>query len=151
MDQWNSPRVRSNSWQSDRRDSLVSPLTQAPCSFYRTTIAREKPGKPGLYKTIHSESKNREFVIDDGTGKITVMPLGAEYDLPLTYTAEIDLNHPGLIKDASGPSIGQATRRQRIICSYTLRAMELGKETPVGRQQRLLRRPAASIGLRNTA
>ena len=88
---------------------LVSPLTQAPCSFYRTTIAREKPGKPGLYKTIHSESKNREFVIDDGTGKITVMPLGAEYDLPLTYTAEIDLNHPGLIKDASGPSIGQAT------------------------------------------
>jgi hypothetical protein len=77
-------------------EPLLSPLTQTPCAYYQTTLAREAPGKPGQFRTIRKESKDSEFVIDDGTGKLPVMPAGAEYNLLQTYSAEIDLTRPGM-------------------------------------------------------
>jgi hypothetical protein len=88
---------------------LISPLTQSPCCYYQTTIQREKPGKTGQFTTIHREVKSRDFVIDDGTGKIPIITAGAQYDLPQTYSAVVDWSAPGLIKDSRGPTIGQAT------------------------------------------
>jgi hypothetical protein len=78
------------------KEPLLSPLTQTPCAYYQTTLAREDPGKPGQFKAVCSESKESEFVIDDGTGKLLVMPAGAEYNLLPTYSGELDLKHSGV-------------------------------------------------------
>jgi hypothetical protein len=91
---------------------LNSPLTQLPCCYYRTTIERLEPGKkdkPGTYREIYSEPNDREFYIDDGTGKVLVCPGGAEYEFPKIYSAEIDLKLPGIWKSFVDPSLGQMT------------------------------------------
>ncbi len=90
-------------------DPLISSLTQAHCSYFNTTIARQNPIRSGQFKTIHSEIKDRDFFIDDGTGRVMVIPSGAEYDLPHTYSVDIDLNRPGELKESKGQLMGQAT------------------------------------------
>jgi len=78
------------------KEPLLSPLTHTPCAYFQTTLARENPAKPGQFKTVRSEWKDSEFVINDGTGKLLVMPAGAEYNLLQTYSAEIDLKQSGV-------------------------------------------------------
>jgi hypothetical protein len=78
---------------------LTSPLGQLPCCYYRTTIERLKPGKkdnPGTFRKIFDEANDEEFYINDGTGRVLVTPGGAEYKLPKTYSAEIDLEQAGI-------------------------------------------------------
>jgi hypothetical protein len=86
---------------------LISPLTQAPCSYCCTTIARQNPSKPGQFKTIQSEPKESDFYIDDGTGRVLVIPAGADYDLPQTYSVEIDINHGSSVKDSTDQPLGR--------------------------------------------
>ncbi|MFC1709224.1 GIDE domain-containing protein [Candidatus Omnitrophota bacterium] len=66
---------------------LVSPFTNTECVFYRYTIERyEKRGKSSSWVTIaKGDSYASAFYLEDGTGKVLVLPLGAETILPRDY------------------------------------------------------------------
>ena len=71
---------------------LTSPLTQTPCCYYRTNIQHWVAGgsrSPGRWKEFFHEQDEKEFYLDDGTGKVLVNPKGAEYLLPELYQVEI--------------------------------------------------------------
>lgn len=90
---------------------LISPLTESPCCYHRTTIeCVKKANESGLgsYRRISDETKGTQFVIDDGTGKVMVLPRGAEYEFPKTYSAEIDLSLPGLREEFLSPGLATA-------------------------------------------
>jgi len=73
-------------------DPLTSPLTRMPCGYYHTEIRCWQSGSgknPGHYKTMHQEQEEKEFDLDDGTGKALVNPRGAEYFLPELFRVEI--------------------------------------------------------------
>lgn len=71
---------------------LTSPLTQTPCCYYRTNIEHWAAGgsrHAGGWKEFFHEQDEKEFYLDDGTGKVLVNPKGAEYVLPELYQVEI--------------------------------------------------------------
>lgn len=88
---------------------LTSPLTQLPCAYFRTTVelgdSRPRAGTSrSSYAVIHSEPGSASFSIDDGTGSVLVNPSGATYDVPRVYTADLELDRPGLARSALDPS-----------------------------------------------
>jgi len=85
--------------------SLVSPLTQLPCCYYRTTISRWDSAAAGKFRDIFDDTKENEFQIHDGGGKILVSSGGAEFDLPKAYSVEIDINTPGVSQSYVEPSL----------------------------------------------
>jgi nicotinamidase-related amidase len=69
---------------------LTSPVTRTPCYYYRVRLERwEERGKSRGWAIVHTETDQRIFYADDGTGKVLINPQSAEYDLPPTYWAEI--------------------------------------------------------------
>ncbi len=68
---------------------LTSPVTGTPCYYYHVHLQHwEEHGKNRGWNAVNTESAQRTFYVDDGTGKALVNPQGAEYDLPCTYQAE---------------------------------------------------------------
>ena len=69
---------------------LASPVTHTPCYYYRVLVERwdEREMKRG-WRLIHKGTDRSTFYVDDGTGKVLVNPQSAEFDLPVTYCAEI--------------------------------------------------------------
>jgi len=75
-------------------DPLVSPLGQRPCVHYQMSVVRryeedawrkDSNGRRERYtqsgtETVNDESQSRQFMIDDGTGQVLVMPEGADFD-----------------------------------------------------------------------
>ena len=69
---------------------LASPVAHIPCYHYRVQVEHwEEEGKNKGWHTVHMERDQRNFYVDDGTGKVLINPQSAEYDLPATYRAEI--------------------------------------------------------------
>jgi hypothetical protein len=67
---------------------LTSPVTRTPCYYYHVRLERwEEHGKDKGWQTVNTETDQRIFYVDDGTGKVLVNPQAAEYDLPPTYWA----------------------------------------------------------------
>jgi len=67
---------------------LTSPVTRTPCYYYHVRLERwESSGKSPGWTIVHTETDQRIFYVDDGTGKVLVNPQSAEYDLPSTYWA----------------------------------------------------------------
>jgi hypothetical protein len=65
---------------------LTSPVTHTPCYYYHVRLERwESTGKNPGWAIVKTETDHRIFYADDGTGKVRVNPLGAEYDLPCAY------------------------------------------------------------------
>ncbi|MFH1655832.1 MAG: GIDE domain-containing protein [Candidatus Omnitrophota bacterium] len=73
--------------EAKKTASLKSPLTQMECVFYRYTAERyQSSGRSGRWVTIaKGDSCFSPFWLDDGTGKIMVLPAGAEFILPNDY------------------------------------------------------------------
>ena len=99
-----------------RDNPLTSPLTQVPCSYYQTLIRCWQSGSdknPGHYKTTYQEQAEKEFYLDDGTGKALVNPRGAEYLLPELFHVEIGpkavFGGGGFGKPTIDPSVNLAT------------------------------------------
>ncbi len=126
---------------------LTSALTQLPCCYCRTKVEHMEPGKagnPSTYRTLYDEPNDKEFYLDDGTGKILVMPAGAEYILPITYSAEIDVNLPGIKESSVDPSCGKVTQPSE----QHLRHYLARHDIPAGNEARQGRRgPANSNGV----
>lgn len=78
--------------KSALENPLTSPLTQTPCCYYRVKIEHWVAGgsrSGGGWREMFHEQDEKEFYLDDGTGKVLVNPKGAEYVLPEFYTVEI--------------------------------------------------------------
>src|ERR1035438_10420281 len=114
---------------------LISPLTQMPCCYCRTTIELLEPGKKGksgTYRNISNEPNAREFYIDDGTGKVLVSLGGAEYKFPKIYSAEIDAQVPGIKTSVIDLTVGQMTSptEQHLRQYLAQHGIAGGNETP---------------------
>jgi len=71
-------------------DRLTSPLTGMPCYYFRVQIEHwVKKEKEGEWQTLRTDTAERNFYLDDGTGKVVVNPHSAEYDVTRTFHAEI--------------------------------------------------------------
>ena len=91
---------------------LVSPLTQSPCCYHRTTIERVVIGdanKPGSYQKLSDEFRDRQFFVDDGTGSVLVQPRGATYEIPKMFSGEIEFGRAGSEEPFLALSIQQTT------------------------------------------
>ena len=66
---------------------LKSPLTETECIFYKYTVERyERRGKHSSWVTVaKGDSTFCPFWLNDDTGRVMVLPKGAEFILPVDY------------------------------------------------------------------
>jgi len=66
---------------------LKSALTNTDCVYYRYAVERyQSSGKSGHWVTVaQGDSSDCTFTLDDGTGKVAVLPCGAEFIIPPDY------------------------------------------------------------------
>lgn len=101
-------------------EPLTSPLTQSPCCYYRTTIERLTRSTQGVasYTTIYSEPGAKTFYLDDGTGRVLVDPVGAEYDVPQVFRTHLRNDAPGLTITVIDPSIASGVPSEQRLRDY---------------------------------
>ena len=75
---------------------LQSPFTRIECVYYRYTIERYRSrGNSSHWEVIaQGDSNDCPFWLDDGTGKIMILPRGAELNLPVNYEFQTGLGKP---------------------------------------------------------
>ena len=66
---------------------LKSALTKTDCVYYRYTVERyQSSGKSGHWVTVaQGDSDDCTFLLDDGSGRVTVLPSGAEFMMSPDY------------------------------------------------------------------
>ena len=73
-----------------------SPVNDALCVFWRITGEYFKEGKNGGWRNIYSADSKTPFYVADETGRLLVMPEGAEIEIPSHSS------HKGYIMDTKG-------------------------------------------------
>jgi hypothetical protein len=69
--------------------TLVAPVTERPCYFYRTLIWEwKRRGRSSQWVKIAAECMHVPFFLDDNTAKVMVDPRGAELDLHRDFQQE---------------------------------------------------------------
>jgi hypothetical protein len=69
--------------------TLVAPVTERPCYFYRTLVWEwKRRGKNSQWVKIAAECMHVPFFLDDNTAKVMVDPRGAELDLHRDFQQE---------------------------------------------------------------
>ncbi len=77
--------------KSTGADVVSSPLTRTPCYYYKAWVELwTMKGKDDSedWKTIRTEADARVFYLDDGTGKVAVIPNNADFYVTRTFQAE---------------------------------------------------------------
>ncbi len=70
-------------------EPVVAPFSGKACAYYEAELLeRRKSGKRSKWVTRHRESSSQPFWLDDGTGRVCILPAGAETHLPLDYYEE---------------------------------------------------------------
>ena len=97
-------------------DRLTSPLTGVPCYYYKVEVEKWVPkDKGGEWEKIRTDSGERKFRLDDGSGNVLVDPQHAEYNLPPTFRAEVGpLKHSRHVD----PSLGVPGPSEQDLHSY---------------------------------
>ena len=113
------------SGRASRTSFLKAPLSREDCVAYTYQIERyEQRGKSSSWVTIaKGDSFQCSFDLDDGTGKVTVMPYGAEFICHVRYFLETGLMTPptpNLISFMTGAGISYGG----LFGNYTLRFTE---------------------------
>ena len=69
--------------------TMVSPITERPCYYYRTVAWEwKRQGRSSQWVKAASECMHLPFFLDDNTGKVLVDPRGAELDLHRDFQEE---------------------------------------------------------------
>jgi hypothetical protein len=69
--------------------TLLAPITQVPCYYYRTIAWQlKKSGKNEKWEVVAEESLHVPFYLDDNTGRVLVDPQGAEMDIHRDFHEE---------------------------------------------------------------
>ena len=75
--------VEINGQAEGKGESLISPFGGLPCVFYSYTVEeRVSSGNDTRWKTIASGTSDQPFFVRDATGRVLVVPLGAQLMLP---------------------------------------------------------------------
>jgi hypothetical protein len=103
-------------------DRLTSPLTGAPCFYYWVRVEKFKRGKHAGWVPVSNEMDRRPFYLDDGTAKVLVNALYAEFDVLQTFCYETG---PQLgSKRFVEPSLGVAGPSEQDLRTYLTGAAE---------------------------
>jgi hypothetical protein len=71
------------------KDRLISPLTGVPCYYYRVQVEMHaKKSKKSEWTTICMDTEERNFFLEDATGKVPVNPHLAEFEVLQTFQCE---------------------------------------------------------------
>jgi E3 ubiquitin ligase len=69
--------------------TMVSPITERPCYYYRTVAWEwKRQGRSSQWVKVAAECMHVPFFLDDNTGKVLVDPRGAELDLHRDFQQE---------------------------------------------------------------
>jgi hypothetical protein len=69
--------------------TMVAPVTERPCFYYRTVAWEwKRQGRSSQWVKVAAECMYLPFFLDDNTGKVLVDPRGAELDLHRDFQAE---------------------------------------------------------------
>ncbi len=104
---------------------LTSPLTRTPCYYYKawvelwTTKVKDDSKE---WKTIRTEADARVFYLDDGTGKVTVIPNNADFYVTRTFQAETGPGARG--KRLVDPTLGVPGPSNQELLDYMQRVSE---------------------------
>jgi len=104
---------------------LTSPLTRTPCYYYKAwvelwTMKGQDDRKD--WETIRTEADARVFYLDDGTGKVTVVPHDADFNVTRTFQAETG---PGAdSKRLVDPTLGVAGPSNQELLDYMQRVSD---------------------------
>lgn len=103
--------------------TLVSPITQRPCFYYRTAVWKEV----GSGKNRHWEQKIDErfhvpFFLQDETGMVLIDPNGAEMDIHCDFKAEY--NHSMLTTLGVPPRVVEFAGRNGVTLDDNVRVEE---------------------------
>jgi hypothetical protein len=66
-------------------ESLISPLTGRSCAYYEIHVEQYESGAndDGHWRTIIRESLGQDFMLEDGTGRAIINPVGAQLALTI--------------------------------------------------------------------
>ena len=69
--------------------TMIAPITERPCYYYRTLVWEWKQsGKNKNWVKVVNECMHLPFFLDDNTGRLLVDPRGAELDLHRDFEQE---------------------------------------------------------------
>ena len=82
--------------KAEKIKPLLSPFTGKECVHYRYTVEQYRSrGLASDYVVIaQGDSNDCPFWLDDGTGKIMVLPQGVQLNMPINYQFEVALGNP---------------------------------------------------------
>ena len=104
---------------------LTSPLTRTPCYYFKawvelwTTKVKDNSKE---WKTIRTEADARVFYLDDGTGKVTVIPNNADFYVTRTFQGETGPGASG--KRLVDPTLGVVGPSNEELLDYMQRVSE---------------------------
>ncbi len=74
------------------REPITSPISQAKCVYWRVAAQYYQPGKHGGWRQLYDKWSQSDFYLEDDTGKMLVLPKGAQVEIPADYSAKGYLN-----------------------------------------------------------
>jgi hypothetical protein len=95
---------------------LSSPLTGAPCFYYWVRVEKFKQGKHAGWVPVSNEMDRRAFYLDDGTAKVLVNALYAEFNVLPTFSYEVGAKQGS--KRFVEPSLGVAGPSEQDLRTY---------------------------------
>ena len=129
---------------------LSSPFSELPCVFYSYVVEEHVgSGKHARWETVAKGTSEQPFIVSDSTGRVLVVPLGAELILPdertyrndwfgeLPPTAIAGLNRLGISTERW---IGSKTLRCREACiqpEEQVYVLGTAHEDPLGAKERV--------------
>lgn len=73
---------------ADSAEPVVAPFTGKACAYYEAEVLEHRQSRRSKWVSRHREASTAAFWLDDGTGRVCVLPAGAETELPLDYHEE---------------------------------------------------------------
>lgn len=75
-------------------ESLTGPFSAKPVAFYRIRVEEyRRSGRHSRWVTLHEETSFDPFWLEDPTGRVLILPDGADLHLPADFTETFNGNH----------------------------------------------------------
>lgn len=104
-------------------DRLTSPLTRTVCFYYKVKVEkRVKRDNKEEWQHYSDETAEREFYLEDATGRVLVNPKNAKLDVPRTLFAEVEPT--GGIKPRIDPTLGSTLPSREDLYGYLTRGQK---------------------------
>jgi hypothetical protein len=104
--------------------TMIAPITERPCYYYRTLVWEYKQrGKNKEWVKVAGECMHLPFFVDDNTGRLLVDPRGAELDLHRDFQEEF-CDSLFTIKDPAPDNVHRFLSRHGIVTANKIKVEE---------------------------